>query len=337
MRADRPGIVPIPAGHEVNRSTVRDPKVAALVLNYNGKDVTLQTIASLMAMEYGNFDVIHVDNGSTDHSFEAVADAFPDAVQLRTEENLWPAGGANLGMRHALARGYDYLLILNNDIEVDPAMLTEMVAVAEEDPTVGCVGPKAYYYWDRQRIWSAGGFIRFKESGSRERGMGEIDRGQYDRTEEVDYINGCAVLIPRRVVEEVGGWDPNYRLALEDTDWCLRAKRLGYRCMYGHKAVLWHMVSHTAGGYVGGRTFQTGRSVAILARRHAGPWQWVTFFGFMAAALPLAYLRELPKGNQGAVTAKLRGVIAGLREPLSEPPALEGTAPRSHEMSTATR
>ena len=153
--------------------------VAAIVLNYNGREVTLEALASLTQLNYPNFDLIVVDNGSTDGSYEAIAEAFPDVIQVRTEQNLWASGGMNLGLTWALERDYDYLLLLNNDIETDPEMLAEMVAVCEADSTVGCVGPKSYYFWDRDRLWSAGGIIRFKESSSKERGMGEIDRGQF--------------------------------------------------------------------------------------------------------------------------------------------------------------
>ncbi len=296
------------------------PKVAAIVLNYNGRDLTLQTVESLLGMSYENFDIVVVDNGSTDSSHAAVGEAFPQVSRLRTEENLGVAGGINLGIRHALEGDYDYLLTLNNDIEVDPAMLGEMVAAAERDPTIGCVGPKAYYYWDRDRLWSAGGVIRFKESVTRERGMGEIDRGQYDRDEEVAYINGCAMLVRSSVMAEVGLWDPIYHLAVEDADWCMRMKRLGYRSFYAHRAVLWHMVSHTTGVYKPGRTFQTGRSTAIFVRRYAGFWQWCTFVLFMAAAIPAAFVRELFKGNQAAAVSKLRGVLEGFRVPMTPPP-----------------
>ena len=297
------------------------PKVAAIVLNYNGRDLTLQTVESLLGMSYENFDIVVVDNGSTDGSHEALGEAFPQVIRLRTEENLGVAGGINLGIRHALEGDYDYLLTLNNDIEVDPAMLGEMVAAAERDPTIGCVGPKAYYYWDRDRLWSAGGVIRFKESVTRERGMGEIDRGQYDRDEEVAYINGCAMLVRSSVMAEVGLWDPIYHLAVEDADWCMRMKRLGYRSFYAHRAVLWHMVSHTTGVYKPGRTFQTGRSTAIFVRRYAGFWQWCTFVLFTAAAIPAAFVRELFKGNQAAAVSKLRGVLEGFRVPMTPPPA----------------
>lgn len=292
-----------------------------MVLNYNGRDLTLETVGSLLEMRYPDWELVVIDNGSTDGSFEAVEAAYPELTQVRVEENRGPAEGMNSGLRHALHENFDYFLLLNNDIEVDPDMLAEMVEVAESDPTIGCVGPKAYYYWDRQRIWSAGGILRFRESVTRERGEGEIDRGQFDRDEEVDYVNGCAMLIKRAALEETGLWDPTYFLGVEDADWCARMKRRGYRCFYAHRAKLWHMVSHTLGVYKPGRTFHTGRSTAIFVRRYATPWQWLTFLCFYAASIPLAFLRELPKGNQAAALTKLKGVWEGLRTPISPPPA----------------
>ncbi|MCA9573406.1 MAG: glycosyltransferase, partial [Myxococcales bacterium] len=139
------------------------PSVAAIVLSYNGRDLTLESLASLTRMTYPDFDLVVVDNGSTDGTREAVGRAFPGVAQVRSEENLGPAGGLNLGIRWALARGYDYLLLLNNDIEADPSLLDELVRVAEADPTIGCVGPKIFYHGERDRLWSAGGVIRFKD------------------------------------------------------------------------------------------------------------------------------------------------------------------------------
>jgi len=296
------------------------PKVAALVLNYNGKDITLQTVESLLAMDFSDCVVCVIDNGSSDGSPEAIAEAFPQVEQVIVEVNEGPASGMNAGLLWALEGDFDYVLALNNDIEVAPDMLDRMVAVAEADPEIGCVGPKCYYYWDRERLWSAGGRLRFGESVTRERGMGEIDRGQFDRTEEVDYINGCAMLVPRRVLQEVGLWDPLYFLSVEDADWCMRMKQRGYRCYYAHEAVLWHMVSHTVGVYVPSKTFHNGRSTALFVRRYAGLAQWCSFWLFLALAIPFAFLRELPKGNQGAAIAKLKGVIAGLKAEMTEPP-----------------
>lgn len=295
------------------------PKVACIVLNYNGKDITVQAVESLRAMDYPSFDILHVDNGSTDGSAEAVAAVDPETILVRTEENLGPAGGMNLGMWYALEHDYDYLLFLNNDIEVAPDMLTHMVEVAERDPTIGCVGPKAYYYWERERIWSAGGIIRFRQSVTRERGDGEVDRGQYDRDDEVDYATGCALMMKRSAVEAVGYWDPAFRFAAEDADWCRRARAAGFRSMLAHRAVLYHMVAYTGGAYVAKRTFHTGRAGALFTRKYGTVWQRFTFLAVSALALPLAFLRELPKRNQDAAVAKARGIADGWRTPLVAP------------------
>lgn len=296
------------------------PRVAAIVLNYNGKDVTLQALASLTAMDYPSYDVVVVDNGSTDGSPEVIAAAFPAVRQVRVEINRGPAAGAAHGMQWAMEQGYDYLLVLNNDIEVAPSLLSEMIAVAEREASIGIVGPKSFYYWERETIWSAGGTLRFGEAVTRERGEGELDRGQYDRDDEVEYINGCAMLIKRAVVDAVGLWDPIFQLCFEDADFCVRARRAGFRCVYAHRAKLWHMVSSSTGGYKPGKTFHSARSTAIFIRRYAGLGGWLRAVTMIALALPAAYLREWRKGNQAAVAAKWRGFREGFRVPLTAPP-----------------
>lgn len=293
------------------------PSVACIVLSYQGKALVLQTLESLFALDYPNFRVIVVDNGSSDGTSEAVAAGWPRVTLLRVEQNRGISVGLNLGIAHALEAGDDYLLLLNNDIEVRADMLRELVAVAEADPSIGAVGPKAYYFSDRNRLWSAGGILHFRQSITDERGNLEIDSGQYDATGEVDYVNGCAMLVPRRVQLDVGLWDSTFLVSVEDADWCMRAKKKGWRCYYAHRAVLWHMVSPTTGGYKPGRTFQTGRSTMLFVRKHAGFLQWLSFLFFFLLAVPAAYLRELRRGNQAAALAKLRGAWDGFKTPLA--------------------
>ena len=296
------------------------PRVAGVVLNYNGKDVTLETLESLVQVRYPAFDLVVVDNGSTDGSFEAVAEAYPEIVQLRVEDNRGISWGLNHGLRWALERHYEYVLAMNNDIEMDPECVTWMVGAMERDPTLGCVGPKTFYHGDRERLWAAGGILRFKESVTRERGMNELDHGQYDQDGEADYINGCAVLMRREALESAGLWDPNYYLGVEDADWCMRAKKKEWRCWYAHRAVVWHMVSASIGVYKPGRTFHTGRSTGIFLRKYAGPLDWLSFWMFYLASFPIAFVRELFKGNQAAVLSKFRGLLQGLRLPLEKEP-----------------
>jgi GT2 family glycosyltransferase len=298
------------------------PSVLAIVLNYNGREMTLATVASLLALDYPALEVLVVDNGSSDGSDEAVAKAFPSVRRLRSETNLGISGGLNLGFRLGLDAGFDYLMPMNNDIEVAPDLLRELVAAIDADRSIGCAGPKCYYFFgDRNRLWSAGGILRFRESVTRERGMGELDRGQYDRAGEVDYSNGALMLIRREALRATGLWDPVYHVSVEDADWCVRMKRAGFRCWYVPSARLWHMVSPTTGGYTAGRTFRTGRSTAIFVRKYAGLAGWASFLFWTAIALPMALLRELPRRNAAAVIAKGRGLAAGLRAPLPTPPS----------------
>jgi GT2 family glycosyltransferase len=299
------------------------PRVAAIALNYNGREVTLQALASLTAQDYAGCDVVVVDNGSTDGSDAAIRAAYPSVTVVRTEKNLGPSGGGNLGFRWALDHGYDYALILNNDIEVAPDFVRQLVAVAESDPRIGIVGPKAYYFWQRDTIWSAGGRLRFAEAVTSERGMGLVDRGQFDVDDDVEYVNGCAMLVKRAVFEEIGLWDPSYQLCFEDADFSLRARRAGWRIRYAHLAKLWHMVSTSTGGYVPAKTFHSARSTALFVRRFGSPGQRLAARLMMALAVPVAFLRELPKGNQAAALAKIRGYREGFSAPMPDPPRWE--------------
>ncbi|MEM6795885.1 MAG: glycosyltransferase family 2 protein [Acidobacteriota bacterium] len=297
------------------------PSVLALVLNYNGRDVTLETLSSLVSTAYEPFEIAVIDNGSTDDSKAAIAASHPGLTQVEVDRNQGISHGMNFGLRYALEGGHDYVLILNNDIEVDPQMVAEMVRVAEKDPKIGAVGPKAFYFYDRERLWSTGGILRFRHSVTRERGDGELDQGQYDQDAEVDYINGCAMLVRRQALVDTGLWDSTYFLGVEDADWCMRMKQKGYRCVYAHRAVLWHMISTSTGVYKPFRTFHTGRSTAIFVRKFAGPIGWLSFAICALVALPAAWLRELPRGNAGAALSKARGMLEGLRAPLGSPPA----------------
>ena len=199
------------------------------------------------------------------------------------------------------------------------------------------MGPKCYYFSDRRRLWSTGGILRFRESVTRERGYQQIDQGDFDRDQEMPYINGCAILIRRSAALAVGGWDPLFFVCVDDADYCTRLRRAGWRCFFAHRAVLFHMVAVSTGGYTPAKNFQLGRSSALYVRRYARPWQWLSFLLFSAAALPWAWLRESRRGNQAAATAKWRGLWAGLRAPLPAPPGLPASVPEVTRATLATR
>ncbi len=158
------------------------PKVIAIVLNWNGKEDTVNCLGSLSSIVYPNYEIIVVDNYSTDGSIECLEEMYPSIEIIRNSKNLGFAEGNNVGMRRALAGGADYVLLLNNDTIVDRYFLDRLVAAAEGDQTIGFAGPKVYYldHEDGGHVISfAGGALNMWIGRSRHRGLDELDSGQY--------------------------------------------------------------------------------------------------------------------------------------------------------------
>jgi GT2 family glycosyltransferase len=220
------------------------PRVAVIVLNWNGGQDTLDCLASLRQMDYPCFDVLVVDNSSTDGSIEAIRESFPEVSLIETGANLGFTGGNNVGMRHALDRGVDYVLLLNNDTEVAVDLLTCLVDAVEAEPGVGVAGPLIYYYDQPAIVWSAGGAVDRRRGQTRMVGLGEPDSGQYGSTpREVDFVSGCALLTRRSVLEQIGLLDERFFAYYEEVEWCLRARRAGYRIINVPGAKVWHKIS----------------------------------------------------------------------------------------------
>jgi GT2 family glycosyltransferase len=325
------------------RQRRREARVAVILVNWNGAADTLATLASLdrcrgalAAAGLPPLRPVVVDNGSTDGSAALLRRERPDVEVIESGDNRGFAGGNEVGIRHVLAAGgapaggaadeVDWLLLLNTDVEVDPEFLLPLLAACA-DPAVGAAGPKIFYLQPPDRLWAAGGRLRIRETVTEEYGRGQPDGPRFNRPADVTYLTTCCLLIPRDSLEAVGTLDPAYFINVEDADWCRRALNAGYRLRYVPESRIWHKVAAASGGaYTPVKTYHTARSNAVYVRRHGGP---AALAGFVAAnllALPLAWLRELPRGNAAAVAAKVRGLLRGLREPLPAPP--RGLAPR---------
>jgi len=224
------------------------PKVAIILLNWNGKKDTLECLASLEKASYPNREVIVVDNGSHDGSVQVIREQFPTILLIETFHNLGYAGGNNAGIDHAMRRGAEYILLLNNDTVVEPDFLSHMVASAEEKPRGGIFGAKILRYKEPEILDHMAGCWNGKRAEFDSLGYGMRDRGQFDAMQETDYVCGCAFLLRRSVVERVGKLDPNFFLLWEETDLCARAKRAGFEIWLTPKAVVWHKVSASFSG-----------------------------------------------------------------------------------------
>lgn len=229
------------------RTNMVSPSVVIIILNWNGLDDTLDCIESLRQLDYKCCEIVVVDNGSTDGSVPTLRQRFPEVGLIEMNENLGYTGGNNVGLRYALARGADYALLLNNDTEVAPDFLRRLVEAAESDPIIGMAGATIYYHERPDVIWSAGGAIDWHRGSTRMIGLNERDEGQFGtEPRAVDFITGCAMLVRRTLMEQVGLLDERFFAYYEETEWCARATRAGYRIVHVPLARMWHKISPSA-------------------------------------------------------------------------------------------
>jgi GT2 family glycosyltransferase len=223
----------------------RRPKVTVAVLNYNGRQLLEVVLPSLAAQRYRDFETVVVDDCSTD-------DSVPYLYEQHPEVRVVGTGTGNVGVAAALniavqAAESELVALLNNDIELDPGWLGELVAALERHPEASSASCKLFNYWRREELDGAGDI--FTRSGiATRRGHGQLDHGQYDHEAEVFAPTAGAALYRASALAAVGPFDESFYAYFEDVDWGLRAQLLGYRCRYVPSAVAYHMGSATTGG-----------------------------------------------------------------------------------------
>ncbi|WP_084006543.1 glycosyltransferase family 2 protein [Guptibacillus hwajinpoensis] len=222
--------------------------VAIILLNWNSYDDTSQCLLSLGELKYDPFHVYIVDNQSGDDSYQKLindydAGAYPIGVTfIQSGGNLGFAGGNNKGIKQAYEDGHDYIWLLNNDTTIDSNALHPLVEVIDRDEKVGIVGSKIYFS-DTGLLWFAGGEVNCYSGSTHHIGYKERDIGQYDEIKSVKYIVGCSLLFRRELVESVGYLEEDYFLYYEDTDWNIRAGRLGWKILYVPDSIVYHKIS----------------------------------------------------------------------------------------------
>jgi len=213
------------------------PKVCIIILNWNGKELLKDCLSSIFKLtDYPNYKVIVVDNGSTDGSVEFVKKNFPKADVLALDKNYGFSKGNNIGIKYALKKYKPkYILLLNNDTKIiQKDWLTKLVETAESDEKIGIVGPKLIY--PDGRIQHAGIDIK----NLKHRGIYE-PKSMYTKIEGIDAVTGTCLLISLKTISKIGCLDEVYSpFSFEDVDFCLRAKRQGFKIIFNGKVVLIH-------------------------------------------------------------------------------------------------
>lgn len=240
-------------------------KVGIVVLNWKQPELTKITIESLQNLKHSYFDyqIILVDNASPDNSWEIFTKLYsrnPKITLLKTSSNLGYVGGNNYGIVSTETENFNYYLILNNDVKVDPNFLDNMVRYAKSEQNIGLMAPKIYFApgYEYQKniykkselgniIWFAGGTIDWQNIYCSHIGIDEVDQGQFENISEPDYLTGCCLLISYKLIKKIGLLDMKYYLYMEDADYCMRAKLNNFKIIYYPKSYIWHLNSGSSG------------------------------------------------------------------------------------------
>lgn len=215
----------------------RPPLVSLIILNWNGHQHLARCLPSLLAIDYPRYELIVVDNSSTDDSVAFVRENFPNVQVIVNERNLGFSAGMNVGLRYAQG---DIIVLLNNDVYVRPDWLGALIRPLVEDELVGITGGKLLFP-DEHTIQHAGAALTYPLAYSYHYGYGENDHGQYDQLREVDYVTGAAMAVTRKLLTDIGLLDEGFSpFFFEEPDLCRRARVAGYRVIYVPDAVAIH-------------------------------------------------------------------------------------------------
>ena len=296
-------------------------QTTAVILNWNGREVLKPCLQALCEASWAG-GILVVDNGSADGSIDLVREEFPSVAVLENHSNLGYAEGNNRGIRHALENGADAVILLNNDVFVTESFMTPLVEALDRGASLA--GPKILDSDRRDIVWSAGARVTYGKNVSTLRGHGLVDRGAWDHAEEVDYVPGAALLVHRRVFEEIGFLDPVYFCYMEDVDFCVRARAAGFRIRYEPSSVVYHRASSsTGGGYTARRKYMNAVNSIHFMRKHARWTQWLKFLVSDVATLPALFIWAGMRGRGRAAWAKGVGLWDGLRGVRITPAVLE--------------
>jgi GT2 family glycosyltransferase len=225
-------------------------------------------LESIKKLEVSGFEleIVVVDNASSDGSQKAVERTFKNITkknvyckQIYNKANLGFAAGNNVGMKYSLDSGADYLLVLNNDTEVDKNVVKKLLEVANKHTKAGAISPKIYFAkgfefhkkYKKQDlgkvIWYAGGDMDWNNIYGSNYGVDEMDKGQFEKTKETDFTTGACVLLNSKALKDVGLFDEKYFMYSEDADLSQRLKKNGWRVLYTPETHIWHKVAQSSG------------------------------------------------------------------------------------------
>lgn len=297
---------------------IKSPKVSIVIPTYNRKDDLIECLESVTNLDYLEYEVIVVDNASTDGTYAAVRKKFPRFRIITNKENSGVSGGRNIGLR-SVDSCSEYILFLDHDVVLSTNLLSELLKVIVTSSKVGIVTPKIYYYSHKKIIWSAGTSINLVSGRVSFNGGNEVDRGQFDKIRDVQ-VAPAVILVKRGVIEKIGGFDEIYFATYEDTDFCFRARKSGYRIVYVPGTWAYHKIPldwPESMNRLLSRAYYVGRNRLIFMRKHSKYFPLflmflpVYFFYYSWLSLRFRRVKEIGNFCKGTMAGLLFAVRSG--------------------------
>ena len=272
------------------------PSVTVIVLNWNGKDLTIECLESLKQVNYSNFNILVVDNDSTDGSVELLKEKFPEVSILVLEKNLGYAGGNNRGFASLKPDPPEFVIFLNNDTIVDKNFIEPLVRQLLTHKKASQTVPKIYYENDPKLIWYAGGIVNLWTGSIYHLGIRQYDGPAYSKTHKTKYATGCCFCMRYEEFKEFGGFDETFPMYSEDVDLSLWIRAAGKQVWFVPDSKIWHKVSASLGGaFSFGKMVRKARGIFLLIKKHANLVQWLTLIVLLPIQLIIVLLKLIFK------------------------------------------
>jgi len=299
-----------------------EPLVVAIILNTNRREDTLTCLESLKQATYPNLKIIVLDNHSSDGSAMAIHHLYPYVQVITLRENQGYAGNNNVGIEEAIELGAEWMFVLNEDTIIESDCISQLVQEGEKDLRIGVLGPMVYHHDEASIIQSAGGkFTRFWDAYHL--GQNELDQGQFAQPHEVDWISGCAIMVRRAAIEQAGMIDARFFYYWEETEWCLRIGRAGWRIVHVPIAKVWHKGVQRNYQPKPSVTYYSTRNHLFMLLKHGAPFMaWI--FNFVQIFRTMVSWTIQPKWREKTEhrNAMWCGVIDFLRHRWGQKPSL---------------
>jgi len=296
---------------DIKNTKIPSPSVYSIVLNYNNYTDTIDTIESVLSLEYDANSILLIENSSDKSIIRKIRTQFPNLAIFENEKNLGYAGGNNVGIQKAIASGADYIFLLNNDVKLEKDVLKKCISAMEKSPGCAACQPIIVTFENEERIWSAGtqlyfGYPRLFLKGTKLQKNG-IKTSPFG-------LVGCAILFRRSALQQIGFFDESLFLLHEETDWCIRAKQMNFSLLIISNAIVYHKISTTIGMFSKIYLYYIGRNWLLVGKKNFSFFRYLyILFTEFLIRFPYYLYHVIKKGQIKMIKYYLQGILDGIQ------------------------